>query len=55
MEDTKWMSLKEFQEKGYQQEVNRLFFHPLGLDMVVITNYYGEEESIGIKDNREGE
>lgn len=49
----KWMDLKEFQEKGYLQEANRVFFHPLGLEIVVITNYYGEEETIGIKDYRD--
>lgn len=27
----KYMDLKEFREKGYLQEVNRRFFHPLGL------------------------
>lgn len=35
MEDKKMMSAQEFLEKGYLQEVNRIFFHPLGLMMVV--------------------
>lgn len=29
------LDLSEFREKGYLQEVNRLFFHPLGLAMSV--------------------
>jgi len=30
-----YMSIKEFQHEGYLQEVNRQFFHPLGLALEV--------------------
>lgn len=30
-----WMDIKEFREEGFLQEANRLFFHPLGLALVV--------------------
>lgn len=30
------MDLKEFRDKGYLQEVNRLFFHGLGLALVLV-------------------
>lgn len=33
--DSKYMDLDEFMEKGYLHEVNRQFFHPLGLAMVI--------------------
>ena len=38
--DKKYMSAKEFQEKGYLQELNRQFLHPLGLALEV---YYDDE------------
>ncbi len=31
----KYMEIKEFVEKGFLQEVNRQFFHPLGLALAV--------------------
>ena len=31
----KRLSIKEFQDAGYLQEVNRLFFHPLGLALAI--------------------
>lgn len=34
----KRIDIKEFKEKGFLQEVNRLFFHPLGLALEVSTN-----------------
>ncbi len=30
------IDIKEFREKGYLQEVNRRFFHPLGLALEII-------------------
>ena len=30
------MSVKEFRERGFLQELNRLFLHPLGLALEVI-------------------
>lgn len=41
MNDIKRMSLKEFQNFGFLQEVNRQFFHPLGL---ALTLYYDEND-----------
>lgn len=35
MEKIKRISIKEFKEKGFLQEVNRLFFHPLGMALEV--------------------
>lgn len=41
-EDTpKWIDLKEFVDKGYLQEANRLFFHPLGLSLAVAVDDVG--------------
>lgn len=38
MSDTEWprISLKEFKQKGYLQEVNRRVLHPLGMAIAVI-------------------
>lgn len=36
-----YMSIKEFHSEGYLQEVNRRFFHPLGLALEVRTNEDG--------------
>ena len=50
----KWMDIKEFREKGYLQEVNRRFFHPLGLALAIsIDDESGEEKLAGIWDDRE--
>lgn len=35
MPELKWMDIKEFQDLGFLQEVNRLFFHPLGLALAI--------------------
>ena len=37
----KRIKIKEFQEFGYLQEANRLFFHPLGLALEVSTDASG--------------
>src|SRR4030042_1182881 len=37
--DIKRMNIKEFKEKGFLQEANRLFFHPLGLALEVISSW----------------
>lgn len=51
-DDIKRMSIKEFREVGFLQEVNRLFFHPLGLALEVIVE--GDTERLGgIWDYRE--
>ncbi len=50
--DIKRMDIKEFREKGYLQELNRRFLHPLGLALEIIVE--GDKEKIGgIWDYRE--
>ena len=50
----KYMNIKEFREKGYLQELNRLFLHPLGLALEVVIDD-GDERLGGIWDYREDE
>jgi len=53
-EKIKLIDIKEFREKGYLQELNRQFLHPLGLALEVIVNdETGEETLGGIWDYRE--
>jgi len=48
MEKVKRIDIKEFRDKGFLQEVNRQFFHPLGLALEVITDGdTGEVVSLG--------
>ena len=50
----KFMDVKEFRERGYLQEVNRRFLHPLGLALVISQDQKsGEEIIMGIWDARE--
>ena len=49
----KRISAKEFREKGYLQEANRLFFHPLGLALEVIIDENGDEKFGGVWDSRD--
>lgn len=51
--DVKWMNIKEFREKGYLQEVNRIFFHPLGMALSVEIKEDGTESLKGIWDYRD--
>lgn len=52
--EVKYMDIKEFQEKGYLQEVNRQFLHTLGLALTIIINDKDESYSItGIQDFRD--
>lgn len=57
--NVKRMDIKEFRDKGYLQELNRKFLHPLGLALEVIIDNMGEKnESVklgGIWDYREDE
>lgn len=54
MNDTvKRMSIKEFREIGYLQELNRQFLHPLGLALDVIINSDGTEQLNSIWDYRD--
>jgi hypothetical protein len=52
MEDIKHMNIEEFTRLGFLQEVNRKFFHPLGLALEVVINKDGDEELGGIWDYR---
>jgi len=52
-EEIKRIDIKEFREKGFLQEVNRQFFHPLGLALEVIINEDNSESLGGIWDYRE--
>lgn len=48
-----YISMKEFTDEGYLQEVNRLFFHPLGLALSVsVVDEDGTTEFNGIIDAR---
>ena len=47
-----YMSINEFRKEGFLQEVNRRFFHPLGLALEVRVNDNGEESLGGIWDYR---
>jgi len=50
----KHISVKEFRETGYLQELNRRFLHPLGLALKVTVNKdTGEEALSGIWDARD--
>lgn len=49
------IDVKEFREKGFLQEANRLFFHPLGLALEVIIHDDGTESLGGIWDYRDDE
>jgi hypothetical protein len=54
MADIKHISIKEFRERGYLQEANRRFFHPLGLALeVTVDDETGEETLSGVWDYRE--
>lgn len=53
MSEIKYMDIKEFQSEGYLQEVNRRFFHPLGLALEILIEEDGEFRLGGIWDYRE--
>lgn len=52
-DEIKRISIKEFREIGFLQEVNRQFFHPLGLALEVSINEDGIEYLSGVWDYRE--
>ena len=54
-EQIKKMNIKEFREKGYLQELNRQFLHPLGLALEILIEEDGSEKLGGIWDYREDE
>jgi len=49
----KRMDIAEFREKGFLQEANRLFFHPLGLALEIVIEDDGTERLGGIWDYRD--
>ena len=53
MDEIKKMSVKEFREEGYLQELNRCFLHPLGLALEVITHEDGTESFGRVWDYRD--
>ncbi len=54
-EKIKRIDIKAFREKGFLQEANRLFFHPLGLALEVIVDEDGTESLGGVWDYRNDE
>lgn len=53
MDDVKRIDIAEFRREGYLQEVNRQFFHPLGLALEVVVDDDGEERLGGVWDYRD--
>jgi len=51
----KRIDIREFREKGYLQELNRRFLHPLGMALEVVVDENGNEKLGGIWDSREDE
>lgn len=49
----KTIDYKEFVDKGYLQEVNRRFFHPLGLSLATTKDAEGTIELYGVLDYRD--
>ena len=51
---TEYVPVNELVDQGYLQEVNRRFFHPLGLALTVMLDDDNPEESkiLGIRDYR---
>lgn len=49
----KYIDIKEFRERGYLQELNRQFLHPLGLALAVRCEEDGTESLQGIWDYRD--
>lgn len=50
-----WMDIKSFRSIGFLQEVNRQFFHPLGLCLVTDVDDEGNESIVGVLDYRNSE
>lgn len=53
MAEPKKMSVKEFRELGYLQELNRRFLHPLGLALEVVVEKDGSERFGEVWDSRD--
>lgn len=52
-EEIKYITIKEFRERGYLQELNRQFLHPLGMALEVRHNDDGTEALGGVWDYRD--
>lgn len=52
-DEPKKMSIAEFREQGYLQELNRQFLHPLGLALEVVREGDGTERLGGVWDYRD--
>jgi hypothetical protein len=52
-DEIKRIDIKEFREVGFLQEVNRQFFHPLGLALEVKIHEDGTETIGGVWDYRD--
>lgn len=48
-----YMDIREFRELGYLQEVNRMFFHPLGLALEALEDDDGTMTLSGVWDYRD--
>lgn len=53
MAEPKKMTVKEFREQGYLQELNRLFLHPLGMALEVVLEKDGTERFGEVWDSRD--
>lgn len=53
MTEPKKMSVREFRELGYLQELNRRFLHPLGLALEVVVEADGTERFGEVWDDRD--
>ena len=51
-DETKKIPISEFRNRGYLQELNRRFLHPLGLALEVVVAPDGSESLGGIWDSR---
>jgi hypothetical protein len=51
--EIKMINIKEFRKLGYLQEVNRQFFHPLGLALAINIHDTGEETLDSVWDYRD--
>lgn len=49
----KYMNIREFRDLGLLQEINRKFFHPMGLALAITIDEYDNYTLTGIIDNRE--
>jgi len=52
MSNIRRINIKEFREMGLLAEVNRTFFHPIGLALEVVVDNNGDEKLGGIWDYR---